>query len=153
MASKTPINHSIVVESRPSAVTRQWVWILPKLKAHNFSEDDIFAIHLALEEAFINAVNHGNRMDPEKEIKIEYSVGEGKVEISMTDEGRGFDPDAVPDPRYGENLYKAGGRGLLLIRSYMDVVEFNERGNRVRMVRYKERLNPKKIEPGGELSR
>lgn len=127
--------------------------MLPKLKAHNFSEDDIFAIHLALEEAFINAVNHGNRMDPEKEIKIEYSVGEGKVEISMTDEGRGFDPDAVPDPRYGENLYKAGGRGLLLICSYMDIVEFNERGNRVRMVKYKEGLNPKKIEPGGKLSR
>jgi len=153
MASKTPTNHSIVVESRSSAVTGQWAWILPKLKAHNFSEDDIFAIHLALEEAFINAVNHGNRMDPEKEIKIEYSVGEGKVEISMTDEGRGFDPDAVPDPRYGENLYKAGGRGLLLICSYMDIVEFNERGNRVRMVKYKERLNPKKIEPGGKLSR
>ena len=153
MASKTPTNHSMVVESQPSAVTGQWAWILPKLKAHNFSEDDIFAIHLALEEAFINAVNHGNRMDPEKEIKIEYSVSEGKVEISMTDEGRGFDPDAVPDPRYGENLYKAGGRGLLLIRSYMDEVEFNERGNRVRMVRYKERPNPKKIEPGGTLGR
>jgi len=153
MASKTPTNHSIVVESRSSAVTRQWEWILPKLKAHNFSEDDIFAIHLALEEAFINAVNHGNRMDPEKEIKIEYSVGEGKVEISMTDEGRGFDPDAVPDPRYGENLYKAGGRGLLLICSYMDIVEFNKLGNRVRMVKYKERPNPKKIEPGGKLSR
>lgn len=153
MASKTPTNHSIVVESRSSAVTRQWAWILPKLKAHNFSEDDIFAIHLALEEAFINAVNHGNRMDPEKEIKIEYSVGEGKVEISMTDEGRGFDPDAVPDPRYGENLYKAGGRGLLLICSYMDIVEFNKLGNRVRMVKYKERPNPKKIEPRGKLSR
>ena len=153
MAPETPTSHSIVVESSPSAVTRQWTWILPKLKAHDFGEDDIFAIHLALEEAFINAVNHGNRMDPEKEIKIEYSVGEGKVEISMTDEGRGFDPDAVPDPRYGENLYKAGGRGLLLIRSYMDVVEFNKLGNRVRMVKYKERLNPKKIEPGGELSR
>jgi serine/threonine-protein kinase RsbW len=153
MASKTPINHSTVVESRPSAVTGQWAWILPKLKEQNFSEDDIFAIHLALEEAFINAVNHGNRMDPEKEIKIEYSVGEGKVEISMTDEGQGFDPDAVPDPRYGENLYKAGGRGLLLICSYMHIVEFNELGNRVRMVRYKERPNPKKIEPGGTLSR
>ena len=126
---------------------------MPKLKAHDFGEDDIFAIHLALEEAFINAVNHGNKMDPEREVKIEYSVGADKVEISMTDEGRGFDPDVVPDPRYGENLYKIGGRGILLMRSYMDIVEFNKRGNRVRMVRYKERRNPKKIEPGGKLSR
>ncbi len=77
-------------------------------------------------------------------------MGEGKVEISMTDEGRGFDPNAVPDPRYGENLYKAGGRGLLLICSYMDIVEFNERGNRVRMVKYKERPSPKKIKPRGQ---
>ena len=147
MAQKNPTNHSIVVESRPSAVTGQWTWILPKLKANNFSEDDIFAVHLALEEAFINAVNHGNKMDPEREVKIEYSVGADKVEISMTDEGRGFDPDVVPDPRYGENLYKIGGRGILLMRSYMDIVEFNKRGNRVRMVRYKERPSPKKIEP------
>jgi serine/threonine-protein kinase RsbW len=153
MVPETPTNHSIVVESRPSAVTGQWAWILPKLKARNFSEDDIFAVHLALEEAFINAVNHGNRMDPEKEVKIEYFVGAEKVEISMTDEGQGFDPEAVPDPRYGENLYKAGGRGLLLMCSYMDIVEFSKSGNRVRMVRYKERPNPKKIEPEGKLSR
>jgi len=153
MAPETPTRHSIVVQSCPSAVTRQWAWILPKLKAHNFSEDDIFAVHLALEEAFINAVKHGNKMDPEKEVKIEYSVGAERVEISMTDEGRGFDPDAVPDPRCGENLYKADGRGLLLMRSYMDIVEFNKRGNRVRMVRYKERPNLKKIEMEGKLSR
>lgn len=141
------------MESSPSAVTKQWTWILPKLKAHDFGEDDIFAVHLAMEEAFINAVKHGNKMNPEKEVRIKYSVGADKVEISMTDEGRGFDPGTVPDPRCGENLYKAGGRGILLMRSYMDIVEFNKRGNRVRMVRYKERPNPKKIEPEGKLSR
>ncbi len=143
MASETSISRSAVVESKPSAVEKQWTWILPKLKAHNFNEEDIFAVHLAMEEAFINAVRHGNKMDPQKEVKIDYLVDEGKVEISMTDEGQGFDPDVVPDPRCGENLYKTGGRGLLLIRSYMDVVEFNNRGNRVRMVRYKERPRKK----------
>lgn len=152
MASETPINCSTVVESRPSAVAKQWTWILPKLKAHNFSEDDIFAVHLAMEEAFINAVRHGNKMDPQKEVKIDYFVDEGRVEISMTDEGQGFDPDVVPDPRCGENLYKTGGRGLLLIRSYMDVVEFNNRGNRVHLVRYKERPR-KKIKSESKISR
>ena len=58
----------------------------------------------------------------------------------MMDEGDGFDPNDVPDPRCGENLYKIDGRGLFLIRSYMDVVEFNEPGNQVHMVRYKEKL-------------
>jgi serine/threonine-protein kinase RsbW len=129
----------MVVESRPSVIGKICKWILAQLKANNFSQEDIFAVHLALEEAFINAVRHGNKMDPGKQIKIDYSVDLDKIEISMTDQGDGFDPKAVPDPRVGENLYKPEGRGLLLIRAYMDVVEFNERGNRVRMVRYKDK--------------
>ncbi len=139
MASKAPITRSIATGSAPSAVVGLRKRILPELEANSFSEEDIFAVHLALEEAFVNAVKHGNKMDPAKEVKIDYSVGSDKFEISMTDEGNGFDPNVVPDPRYGENLYKPNGRGLLLMRSYMDVVEFNERGNGVHMVRYKEK--------------
>lgn len=139
MASKTPMNQSAAVESKPSAVTDVCKKILAELEAGDFSQEDIFAVHLALEEAFINAIKHGNRMNPEKEVKIDYSVGLDKVEIFMTDEGDGFDPNSVPDPRCGENLYKTAGRGLLLINSYMDVVEFSGHGNQVHMVRYKEK--------------
>ncbi|MHC4309639.1 MAG: ATP-binding protein [Planctomycetota bacterium] len=120
--------------------------MLTELKAKSFSEEDIFAVHLALEEAFINAVRHGNKMDPAKGIKIDYSVALDKVEVAVTDEGSGFDPKAVPDPRYGENLYKPEGRGLFLMRSYMDEIGFNENGNSVSMVKYKEKLNPTKGE-------
>ena len=140
MASEASINRLMVVESIPSAVVEVCRRVLSELKANNFSGDDIFAVHLALEEAFINAVKHGNKMNPDKEIRVDCSVSLDKVEISMADEGDGFDPNAVPDPRCGENLYRPNGRGLLLMRSYMDRVEFNERGNRVRMVRYKEKL-------------
>jgi serine/threonine-protein kinase RsbW len=129
----------MAIESTPSAIVEVCKWILPKLEANKFSQEDIFAVHLAIEEAFINAIKHGNKMNADKEVKIGYSVSPDKVEISMTDQGSGFDPEAVPDPRLGENLYKSGGRGLLLMQSYMDVVEFNKRGNRVRMVRYKEK--------------
>jgi len=94
---------------------------------------------LTLEEAFLNAVRHGNKMDPTKKVQVDYSVGSEKIEICVTDQGAGFEPEAVADPRYGVGLYKAGGRGLLLMNSYMDVVSFNERGNSVRMVRYKEK--------------
>jgi len=137
MTSEASISRSIVVGSRSSAIAGTCTDILSELEAKSFSEDDIFAVHLAIEEAFSNAVKHGNKMDPGKEVKIEYSVSSDKVEISMTDEGEGFDPGAVPDPRYGENLYKTEGRGLFLMRCYMNVVEFNERGNGVHMVRYK----------------
>ncbi len=137
MASKGPISGSVVVESRPSAIIEVYKRILSELESKKFKREDIFAVHLSIEEAFLNAIKHGNKMDPGKSVKIEYSVDLDKVKISMTDEGDGFDPVAVPDPRCGENLYKTYGRGLLLIRSYMSEVAFNSRGNCVHMVRYK----------------
>ena len=137
MTSKAPISRSVVIKSTASAISEPLRWVLDTLKACNFSQDDIFAVHLSLQEAFLNAIRHGNKIDASKEVKIDYLVSLEKVEISMTDEGNGFDPDAVPDPRIGDNLYKTEGRGLFLMRSYMDVVEFSEAGNVVRMVRYK----------------
>ena len=150
MVSETPISSSLVVESKPSAITSVCKEILPKLKENNFDKDDIFAVHLTLEEAFHNAVKHGNRMDPSKKVKIGYSVSADMIEISITDEGAGFEPESVEDPRFGEGLFKPGGRGLLLMNSYMDVVEFNEKGNSVRMVRYKEK--PRLTERLDEIS-
>ena len=128
---------SMVIKGTLSAAEKVCELIVPKLEANNFSRDNVFAVHLALEEACVNAIKHGNKMNADKEIKIDYSVNPNKAEISIMDEGDGFEPDSVPDPRYGKNLYKPDGRGLFLIRSYMDVVKFNERGNCVRMVKYR----------------
>jgi serine/threonine-protein kinase RsbW len=142
MASKGPIApqaHSMVVESRTSAIDTVSEQILSELEGNGFSREDIFAVHLALGEAFINAVKHGNKMDSDKKVKIEYSVSSDRVEMSMTDEGDGFDPEAVPDPRSGKNLYKPEGRGIFLMKSYMDMVRYDQRGNCVYMVRYKEK--------------
>ena len=139
MASDIPITDSIVVESTPSAIVEVCRAILPALEGNRYDQEDVFAVHLALEEAFTNAIKHGNKMDPAKNVKIEYSVDPDKIEISISDEGNGFNPQIVPDPRQRENLYKAEGRGLFLMRSYMDVIKYNERGNNVRMIRYKEK--------------
>jgi len=139
MAAEMPVKRSVVVDSEPSAVEPSCREILARLEASGFSQDDIFAVHLALEEAFLNAVKHGNRMDPAKKVTIDYVVDQEKVEICVTDEGPGFDPGGIPDPRVGQNLYRPEGRGLLLIRSYMHTVEYNERGNSLRMIRCKGR--------------
>jgi len=139
MAAELPISCSMVLKTEPSAIVGLCNKILSELQSNRFSQDDVFAVHLAIEEAFINAIKHGNKMDTAKKVKVEYLIAPGKVEISMTDQGEGFDPETVPDPRVGENLYKPEGRGLFLINSYMDVVTFNERGNQVRMVRFKEK--------------
>ena len=139
MASEAPLSCSIVVDSKLSAVTSVCSQILSVLEQKRFSQDDIFAMHLAVEEAFLNAVKHGNKMDPNKKVQIDCSVDGDKIELSVTDQGEGFDPESIPDPRVGKNLYKPEGRGLLLINSYMDVVGFNKRGNSIHMIRYRDR--------------
>jgi serine/threonine-protein kinase RsbW len=139
MASEAPIHSSVVIESKPSGLSEPCEQLLSALEEKGYTQDDVFAVHLALEEAFLNAVKHGNKMDPSKKVTLEYVVDTEKVEIRMADEGRGFDPRSIPDPRVGKNLYRPEGRGLLLMSAYMDVVEYNEQGNGLRMVRYKKR--------------
>lgn len=144
MAAESPVCCSLVVESEPSALSRPCRQILAALRARGFSQDDVFGVHLALEEAFLNAVKHGNKMDSTKKVTVEYTVDQEKVEIRVTDEGEGFDPSTIPDPRVGENLYRPEGRGLLLIGSYMHTVEYSPKGNSLRMVRYKGRSLPER---------
>ena len=139
------------VESSTTVISQVCERILAEIKANSYRSEDVFAVNLAFEEAFTNAVKHGNKMDPKKHVQIDYSIDAEKVEISITDEGDGFDPGKIPDPRSGKNLYKPEGRGLLLIRSYMDVVEYNQRGNSLRMVRYKEKPSLKLVAEGQKL--
>jgi serine/threonine-protein kinase RsbW len=111
--------------------------LLEEAKEKGFEEEDLFAIHLALEEAFVNSIQHGNHSDPSKKVYVEYSITPQRFEISIADEGPGFDPGTLPDPRMPENLCKTSGRGVLLIRSFMDEVEYNSKGNQIRMVKFK----------------
>jgi len=85
-------------------------------------------------EALANAVLYGNASDPEKTVRVEMTLDRLKVEVCVTDQGNGFDPLNVPDPTEPGNIEAPGGRGIFLIRHLMDEIEFNERGNAVRMV-------------------
>ena len=139
MVPETPAHCSIVVESKPSALDTFCEPLLQALRDNQYTEDDVFGVHLAVEEAFHNAVEHGNDKDPTKKVNVEYTVNPEKLVINITDEGEGFNPGDVPDPRVGDNLYRPNGRGLLLINAYMDEVSYNERGNCVTMIRFRER--------------
>ena len=108
---------------------------LGKIAAEGFSDGELFAVRLALEEALINAIKHGNRADPDKSITIATEMDDDTVAITVTDEGEGFDPGHLPDPTADENLEKPSGRGIMLMRVYMDEVSFNKTGNQVRMVK------------------
>jgi serine/threonine-protein kinase RsbW len=139
MASETSNTCSVVLDSSPTAGAKVCQDILARLDEEGYNKDDAFAVHLAFEEAFANAVKHGNKLDPQKKVTVSYTVDNHKVVISITDEGPGFDPSGVPDCRCGKNLFKPNGRGVLLIHSYMDMVGYSDQGRTVQMTRYRER--------------
>jgi serine/threonine-protein kinase RsbW len=89
---------------------------------------------VGLTEALANAMLYGNCRDPRKRVRIEAHLTPNEITVRVTDEGRGFDPDAVLDPTLPANRRRAGGRGIFLIRQLMDRVEFNDRGNSITMV-------------------
>jgi serine/threonine-protein kinase RsbW len=97
------------------------------------SPHEIFSIKLALEEALINAIKHGNQMDRAKKVRVHYRVTAAFFEVQVADEGAGFDPSDVPDPTAVENLERPCGRGLMLMRHYMTDVVYNQAGNCVAM--------------------
>ena len=105
--------------------------IIGLLETRAFPDRDLFGVRLALEEALVNAIKHGNGMDPSKEVHIVCSFDDDRVTIVIEDEGPGFDVAQVPDPTADENLDKPGGRGIMLMRSFMSRVEYNDSGNRL----------------------
>jgi serine/threonine-protein kinase RsbW len=122
-----------VIPSDPEEVLRVRDHIEQALRAQRFSEQDVFGIKMALEEALVNAIKHGNQLDRSKRVHIAYAVHPGRFEVTITDEGPGFDPADVPDPTAAENLERPCGRGLMLMRHYMTEVCFSGPGNSVRM--------------------
>lgn len=92
-------------------------------------------LFVALDEAFVNAVKHGNRNDPSKLVRITAELSTQEARFTIEDEGEGFNVQEIPDPRDPENLFKTSGRGVLLIYNIMDEVYYNERGNRLTMVK------------------
>jgi serine/threonine-protein kinase RsbW len=109
--------------------------ILDAAVKHGFKEHCLFAIKIALEEALVNAIKHGNKLDPRKRVTIEAAITGKKAEICIEDEGPGFDRSQVPDPLAEENLEKSSGRGILLIESYMSQVTWDRGGRRLTMVK------------------
>jgi serine/threonine-protein kinase RsbW len=103
------------------------------LKIHQFGEREVFGIRLAVEEALVNAIKHGNQMDPSRKVRVAFQVSQEKFEVLIADEGQGFDPCDVPDPTAPENLERPCGRGIMLMRHYMTTVAYNARGNIVSM--------------------
>jgi serine/threonine-protein kinase RsbW len=105
--------------------------LLEELNAVGFSGKDAFSVRLAMEEAIVNAIKHGHHNDLSKQVQIRYRLTERCLLAEVQDQGPGFHPEEVPDPRNPENIECIGGRGLFLMRCYMTWVRYNASGNRV----------------------
>ncbi|WP_437186237.1 ATP-binding protein [Planctomicrobium sp. SH668] len=116
--------------------------ILNLLEEYHYTPKDHFSVKLALEEALINAIKHGNGLDPEKQVIVRYSVDEIEARIEIQDEGEGFNLDDVPDPTEDDNLERPSGRGVMLMRAFMTSVTYNETGNLVTMVKARTNAEP-----------
>jgi serine/threonine-protein kinase RsbW len=114
--------------------------MLEQLEAQNWQQRDIFAVHLATEEALVNAILHGNGSNTDKRVHFVCRLGGDRIRIEISDEGGGFDPASLPDPTCTDQIHIPCGRGVMLMRAFMSRVEFNERGNHVTMEKDRERL-------------
>ena len=125
--------------------------VLNLLEAAGYSNKERFAVRLSLEEALVNAIKHGHKSDPTKEVQLRCHFAPDYFLAEVEDEGPGFRLEDVPNPFEPENCERPCGRGLLLMRSFMTWVRFNDTGNRVTMCRRRLKANAKETEVESEL--
>lgn len=115
---------SYALDSSLESVNQAEESALQFAKKTGFNEDDVQRISMAVREGVVNAVLHGNQYDPNKKVRISFETSNNALVIRIADEGPGLDPGSIPDPLAPENLLKTSGRGIFLIRAFMDEVQF-----------------------------
>ncbi len=129
MTNQASWNYDEWIPSDTSLGNKVVLKIVENMQRIGWTDNEIFGIHMALEEAIINAIKHGNKRDPEKQVHVIVNSTLEDFYLKVTDQGEGFNPNDVPDCTADENLDADSGRGLLLMKHYMDEVKYNDRGN------------------------
>ena len=122
---------NILVINTLSEIEDSCAVILKEMDRCGYNDKSIRQFKICIFEMLTNAILHGNRGDPNKKVIIFYQINTFAAAISVIDEGEGYDPSSLPDPLLPENRMKDHGRGVFLIKHYLDQVEFNARGNRI----------------------
>jgi serine/threonine-protein kinase RsbW len=119
--------------SEPDVCAKIVEMLLDQLQQSAWDNKDTFGIHMAMEEAIMNAIHHGNQCADDKEVHIFIEISTQHFYSRITDQGTGFDPDHLPDPTDEENIEKSSGRGVMLMKSFVDEVIYNKIGNSVEL--------------------
>ena len=126
MADSTTSRVSFTLDSSLASVTKVEETASQIAAKAGFNEDDVPNITMAVREAAVNAVLHGNSYDPAKKISASFETTDSSLVIRITDQGPGLDPATIPDPLAPENILRGSGRGIFLIRAFMDEVHFRQ---------------------------
>ena len=138
MTLKKPRSFELTIPSRLEEMQAVHQLIGKAVKEYKLSDELAHWMELTISESMINAIQHGNQSDPAKEATLKISSIGDAIEIIVEDQGCGFKLDTIADPTDTANLLKPSGRGILIIRSFMDEVDLSEReggGCRLRMVK------------------
>ena len=114
-------------------------WCFKPAEEAGFPEEELHKINMAVRETVVNAVVHGNRYSAHKKVHFQVSTAQDHITVTVCDEGAGFDPASVPDPLADENLLHQSGRGILLIRAFVDDFQIRRAspgGTEVKLVKY-----------------
>lgn len=118
-------NYHIEVESDPNNLITVEEFVNYFAKDLGFNEEQLATLLLAVTEATTNAIIHANKCDKTKMVTVDVEVKDSKIIIKVIDEGSGFDPTKIPDPTQPENILKDSGRGMYLMKVYMDDLKYN----------------------------
>jgi serine/threonine-protein kinase RsbW len=113
-----------------------------------FDEETAYWINMAVRESVANAVEHGNKYDPQKSVDVRFTIGVDALRVTIRDYGEGFDPSTLPDPLDPNNLLNPAGRGILYMRTFMDSVEYVHHPEGGMVVTMSKRRAPKQIDQG-----
>jgi serine/threonine-protein kinase RsbW len=130
--------HEHIAFELPSALSLMHIvldYLIKRVEKLGVCKPEQSNLFVALDEAFVNAIKHGNKFDAGKLVRVIADVSNTEAKFTIEDEGEGFDVNSIPDPLDPENIFKASGRGVLFIYNIMDEVKYNERGNRLTMVK------------------
>ncbi len=135
-----PVKLEIMIPSNTADGLSAQEKLVALMEKFEYSMRDVFAMRLSLEEAITNAIRHGNKFASDKNVIIRCDIGTDKMRVVIVDEGDGFDPEDVPDPTLEEFIERPCGRGLMLMRAYLNICEYSDGGRCLTMER--ERNSP-----------
>lgn len=127
------IEENLVLDSTMDSISQVEKMIDGQSQMLNIDDEVYGKYMLSVVECVNNAIVHGNKLSADKKVRIHYHINKKRIEVTVTDEGEGFDPDSLPDPTAEENIEKDCGRGIFLMRHLADDVSFEDHGRKVKM--------------------